>query len=161
MIPESANEGVCISLACSPNSSDIVATYRPKIEMHAEVTPTQPIANPSPVPGQVTQGSHVFFQSASESSSFQKLGSVCANVSDVRLPRSVIISSENQDRLFASVDEATNELSLQELPSFSTSQRFKLRKHPLRDIKYTADMSRGLLTCLSDDTFQVFSSRHG
>lgn len=161
MVPESANEGVCISLACSPSSDDIVATYRPKIESYTEVTLTQPTANPSPVSGQVMQGSHILFRRAAGSSPFQKSGSVFANVTDIRLPRSLIISSEDQDIFFVSGDEATSELILQELPSFSTFQGFKLRKHPLRDLKYTVAMDRGLLTSLSDDIFQVFSSRHG
>ncbi|XP_031396162.1 E3 ubiquitin-protein ligase RFWD3-like isoform X2 [Punica granatum] len=161
LVPESADEGVCISLACSPNGDDIVATYRPKIDMSTEVTPTQPSANSSPISGQVTQGSHVLFKRAAGSNFLQKSGSMYANVSDIHLPRSAIVGSENQNRFFAFGDEATNEVTLQGLPSFSTSQRFKLKKHPLRDIKYTVAMNRGLITCLSDDILQVFSRRQG
>ncbi|PKI35445.1 hypothetical protein CRG98_044160 [Punica granatum] len=91
----------------------------------------------------------------------RKSGSMYANVSDIRLPRSAIVGSENQNRFFAFGDEATNEVALQELPSFSTSQRFKLKKPPLRDIKYTVAMNCGLLTCLGDDILQVFSRRQG
>ncbi|OWM82442.1 hypothetical protein CDL15_Pgr002016 [Punica granatum] len=161
LVPESADEGVCISLACSPNGDDIVATYRPKIDMSTEVTPTQPSANPSPISGQVTQGSHVLFKRSAGSNFLRKSGSMYANVSDIRLPRSAIVGSENQNRFFAFGDEATNEVALQELPSFSTSQRFKLKKPPLRDIKYTVAMNCGLLTCLGDDILQVFSRRQG
>ncbi|XP_031398837.1 E3 ubiquitin-protein ligase RFWD3-like isoform X2 [Punica granatum] len=126
LVPESADEGVCISLACSPNGDDIVATYRPKIDMSTEVTPTQPSANPSPISGQVTQGSHVLFKRSAGSNFLRKSGSMYANVSDIRLPRSAIVGSENQNRFFAFGDEATNEVALQELPSFSTSQRNQL-----------------------------------
>ncbi|KAL3753988.1 hypothetical protein ACJRO7_001263 [Eucalyptus globulus] len=157
LISESADGGVCISLAYCPSSDDVVATYRPKVEMFTEVT-TQPLSTPSPSPlgGRATQGYHMHFRRAG--SSYQKLGTTCANVNDVRLPRSAIVDLQNRNRLFASGDEATNQLILQELPSFSVSQQFQLQKHPFHDVKYTGAMNQGLLSCLSAGSLQIFKA---
>ncbi|KAF8042667.1 hypothetical protein BT93_A1108 [Corymbia citriodora subsp. variegata] len=158
LISESADGGVCISLAYCPSSDDVVATYRPKVEMSSEVTPSQPLSTPSPSPvgGRAIQGYHMHFRRAG--SSYQKLGTTSANVSDVRLPRSAIVDLQNQNQLFASSDEATNQLILQQLPSFSVSQQFQLQKHPFRDVKYTNTMNQGLLSCLSEDSLQIFKA---
>ncbi|XP_030522128.2 E3 ubiquitin-protein ligase RFWD3 isoform X2 [Rhodamnia argentea] len=158
LVSESADGGVCISLAYCPSSDDVVATYRPKVEMSKEVTTSQPLSTPSssPVGGQAIRGYHVHFRRAG--SSYQKLGTTGANVSDVRLPRSAIVDLENRNRLFASGDEATNQLILQELPSFSVSQQLKLKKHPFRDVKYMSAMNQGLLSCLSEDSLQIFKA---
>lgn len=157
MIPETANEGVCISLAYCPRSDQIVASYRPKVEMSGEVAFSQSTISPSPGIGRGTRGSHVLFERIGIKS-YQKLGSVSANVSDVRLPRSLIFKVNESNPLFAFGDEATNELILQKLPSFSLSQRLKLSKHQFRDVRYTTVMNQGLLSCLTDDTVQVFST---
>ncbi|KAI3442921.1 RING-type domain-containing protein [Psidium guajava] len=158
LVSESADGGVCISLAYCPSSDDVVATYRPKVEMSNEVTTSQPLSTPScsPVGGRAIQGYHVHFRRVG--SSYQKLCTTCANVSDVRLSRSAIVDLENRNRLFASGDEATNQLILQELPSFSVSQQLKLRKHPFRDVKYTSAVNQGLLSCLSEDSLQIFKA---
>lgn len=151
------NQGVCISLAYCPSRDDIVASYRPKIEMSNEMADSQPSLTQSRIPGQGVVGSHVHFKRVG-SSSFQKLSSVYANVNDIRLPKSAIIDIEDGNQLFASSNEATSELLLQELPSFTVYQRMKSERHPLRDMKYTHALSQGLLGCLSDDTLQIFNT---
>lgn len=158
MVSESADGGVCISLAYCPSSDDVVATYRPKVEMYNEITTSQPLSTPSPpVGGRAIQGYRMHFRRAG--SSYQKLGTTCSNVSDVRLPKSAIVNLENRNRLFASGDEVTNRLILQEIPSFSVSQQFQLQKHPFRDVKYTSTMNQGLLSCLSEDSLQIFKAK--
>ena len=87
---------------------------------------------------------------------YQKLGSTSANVNDIRLAKSAIIDRQNHDVLFASSNEATYELFLQELPSFMVVQRLKSQKHSIRDVKYAHDLSSGLLSCLSEDKLQLF-----
>lgn len=151
------DQGVCISLAYCPRSDDIVASYRPKFEMSNEMFVSQLSSTQSRVTGQGVVGSHVLFKRAG-SSCFQKSGSVYANVNDIRLPKSAIIDTEDHKQLFASSNEATSELVLQELPSFTVCQRLKSERHPLRDMKYTHAFSQGLLGCLTDDTLQIFSS---
>ncbi|XP_015898419.1 uncharacterized protein LOC107431904 isoform X3 [Ziziphus jujuba] len=152
------NQGVCISLAYCPSSDDIVASYRPKVEMSNEMALTQPSLTQSRVPGQGVVGSHVHLKRVG-SSNFQKLSSIYANVNDIRLPKSAIIDIEDRSQLFASSNEATSELLLQELPSFTVCQRLKSERHPLRDMKYTHALSQCLLGCLCDDTLQIFNTQ--
>ncbi|KAL5546105.1 hypothetical protein UlMin_005792 [Ulmus minor] len=157
LIPETDHQGVCISLAYCPSSDDIVASYRPRVEIHNEMALSQPSQAPSQAIGQGVMGSHVLYKRVG-SSSLQKLGSEYARVSNVRLPKSAIIDSERDKKLFASMDEVASELILQELPSFSGFQRLKSGSPPLRDIKYTNFMDKGLLCSLNGDNLQIFST---
>lgn len=159
MVPESVNQGICISLSYSPSSDDIVASYRPKVEMQNEMAISQPSITHSQVIGQGVQGSHVHYKEVG-SNCFQKLGSACANVNESRIPiRSAILDIENQGRMFASGDEVTRELILQELPSFTVLQHLNTQKRPIRDVKYTHAISQGLLSCLSEDTLHLFGTK--
>ncbi|GLT53164.1 hypothetical protein SLA2020_264540 [Shorea laevis] len=122
-----------------------------------------PLSQLSPTPSQVIghgiQGSHVHYREVG-SNCFQKLGSACASVNDIRLPtKSAIIDIENQNRLFASGDDKMCDLILQDLPSFTVQQHLNTQKHPIRDVKYTHAMSQGLLSCLSEDRLQLFCSK--
>ncbi|KAK6231671.1 hypothetical protein SCA6_001744 [Theobroma cacao] len=155
LVSETGNQGVCISLAYCPNSDDIIASYRPRIDFSNEMASSQPLL--TPVNGQGVQGSHVHLKRAG-SNSYQKLGVTCANVNDVRLPRFTIMNIENHVCLFASGDELTGELVLQKLPSFTVVQRVTLPKHPIHDVKYSHAFDGGLLGCLSEDILQLFSN---
>ncbi|KAJ7976907.1 E3 ubiquitin-protein ligase RFWD3 [Quillaja saponaria] len=157
LVPETENRGVCISLAYCPSSDDIVASYRPKVDMTGDILVSQPSLTPFQINGQGIQGSHVSFKRMG--SNFQQLGSTCANVSDVRLPKSAIIDTESGSRFFASGDEVTSELILQELPSFTVLQHFKSSEHPMRDLKYSHALGVGLLGCLSESSLQLFSTK--
>nr|KYP70909.1 RING finger and WD repeat domain-containing protein 3 [Cajanus cajan] len=155
MIPETDNQGVCISLAYCPSSDEIVASYRPKFDMSMDV----PLSQPSPTPltsGYGVQGTHVLFNRM-DSHHFQKAGSSYANVSKIRLPKCVIMDIENQSRVFASWDEVACELVLHELPSFRVLQQFKMLAQA-RDLRYSP--SHGILGCLSENSLQLFNSRH-
>ncbi|CAJ1892073.1 unnamed protein product [Sphenostylis stenocarpa] len=155
VVPETNNQGVCISLAYCPSSDDIVASYRPTFNMSTDVPLSQPLSTPLSA-GQGVQGTHVLFNRMG-SHHFQKVGSSYANVSKIRLPKCVIMDIENQSRLFASWDEVTCDLVLHELPSFRVLQQFKLPAHA-RDIRYSP--SHGILGCLSESTLQLFHSKH-
>ncbi|KAK2364186.1 E3 ubiquitin-protein ligase RFWD3 [Trifolium repens] len=136
MVPGTDNQGVCISLAYCPSSDDIVVSYRPKFNMSMDVPLSPPSPTPSHVTGQGVQGSNVLLKRMG-GNDFQKMGSSYANVSKIRLPKSVIIDIENQNRMFASRDEVTCDLVLQELPSFRVIQRFKMPAQA-RDIRISA-----------------------
>ncbi|GKV46292.1 hypothetical protein SLEP1_g53284 [Rubroshorea leprosula] len=153
LVPKTENQGVCISLAYNHSSNDIIASYRPKIYFPNEMAISQPVLTPTI--GQGVQGSHVHFKRLG-SNSYQKLGSDLANVNDIRLSRSTIIYIQNKT-FFASGDEVTVELILQELPSFTVVQRLKSPKLPIHDVKYTDALGQGLLGCLSEDVLQLFS----
>lgn len=156
MVPQTDNQGVCISLAYSPSSNDIVASYRPKVEMSNEMAFTQPSPTPSQVFGQGIQGSHVLYSRVG-SDCFRKLGSSSANVNVIRLPKkSAIIDMNSQNRLFASGDDITCELILQQLPSFAVFQHLKTQKQHIHDVKYTNVLGQGLLSCLDEDRLQIF-----
>jgi len=91
-------------------------------------------------------------------SCYQKLGSSCAYVNEVRLQKSAILYNHNLQ--FASTKEVTGEVVLQELPSFEVVQHLKSQPYPVRDLKYTHDLSSGLLSCLSDDRLRLFSRKN-
>lgn len=160
MVPQTENQGVCISLAYCPSSDDIVASYRPKVEMSNETIFSQPPLTPSRGGiGQGTVGSLVLLKRADSSNCFKRLGSACTNVCDIGLPKSAIIDVGNHSTLFASEDKFSSKLVLEELPSFTTFQSLKLHKDPVRDLKYTPALKKGLLSCLSGDILQLFSTR--
>lgn len=87
---------------------------------------------------------------------FSKLGSGYANVDTIRLPKSAIIDFQDCSSMFVSGDSVMGELTLQELTSFRSVQRLKVHKHPVRDVKYSYGLGRGLLSCISDDILQLF-----
>ncbi|XP_054799201.1 uncharacterized protein LOC129303727 [Prosopis cineraria] len=155
MIPETGNQGVCISLAYCPSSDDVVISYRPKFDMSIDGSLSQPSLTPSQVKGQGVQGSHVLFKRHG-GNHFQQLGSSCANVSNIRLPKCVIMDIESESRLLATGDERSCELVLQELPSFGVLQRLKLPEHA-RDLKYSPN--HGLLGCLTGNSLQLFCTK--
>ncbi|CAA0830327.1 Transducin/WD40 repeat-like superfamily protein [Striga hermonthica] len=155
VIPESDKQGVCISLAYCRTSSDIVASYRPKIEIPDGLTISQPTLTAA---GQGTQGSHIYY--GKNASEYKKLGATCANVSDIRLPKSAIIDGvHNNNRVFASGDDSTGELVLHELPSLMAFGRLKPRNNHIRDVKYVRRFDSGLLSCLSEDTLQLYTAK--
>ncbi|KAJ6331264.1 hypothetical protein OIU76_009773 [Salix suchowensis] len=156
LIPETTNQGVCISLAYCASSDDIVVSYRPRVEMFNEVV-SQPLLTPSPATGQGVLGSHLHLKRVG--SNYERLGVACSTVSDIRLPKSSIIYRQNQKPLFATGDEVSCGLILRELPSFTVTQRLRSHQHFIHDVKYTSTHSQGLLGCLSEDTVQLFSTK--
>jgi E3 ubiquitin-protein ligase RFWD3 len=156
LIPETTNQGVCVSLAYCASSDDIVVSYRPRVEMSNEVV-SQTLFKPSLATGQGVLGSHLHLKRAG--SNYEKLGIACSTVSGIRLPKSSIIDRQNQKPLFATGDEVSCGLILQELPSFTATQRLKSHQHLIYDVKYTSTHSQGLLGCLSEDTVQLFSTK--
>ncbi|PPR92466.1 hypothetical protein GOBAR_AA28203 [Gossypium barbadense] len=145
----------CISLAYCPSSDDIIASFRPRIDNSNKMAYSQHLLTPAI--GQGVQGSHVHLKRFG-SNCYQKLAVTCANVNDVRLPRSAVMNIESHGCLFASGDELTGELVLQELPSFTVIQHLKLRKQPIYDVKYVHDVDGGLLGCLCDDILQLYGN---
>ncbi|CAK9177724.1 unnamed protein product [Ilex paraguariensis] len=155
LIPESENQGVCVSLAYCPRTDDIVASFRPKVEIAGDLDISQPLLTPSASSvGQGVQGFHVLYRRLGNNC-YQKLGSTCANLDVVRLQKSAIVDRNNH-RSFVFGDEVTHELLLQDLPSLMVAQRLKSWKHPLRDVKYNHVLNSGLLICLGDDVLQLF-----
>lgn len=108
-------------------------------------------------PGQAAQGSHVLYRKMGKT--YQKLEASCANVSDIRLPKSAIIDGLYQNPVFASGDESRCELVFQDLPSQRIVEHLKPHHYPIRDIKYNHLSNSGILGCLSEDSFQLFKTK--
>lgn len=136
----------------------MVASYRPRVGMSSEIAYSQLSPSPSHTAGHRVEGSHVAFKKE-ENFHFSKLGSTYANIDAIRLPKSTIIDFQYCSSLFVSGDAVMGELILQELPSFTPVQHLKVHKHPIRDVKYSYGYSRGLLSCISDDTLQLFCTK--
>lgn len=155
LIPASDNQGVCISLACSNSSDYITTSYRPKIEAGGDIGVSQPMLTAAA--GQTTTGCHVVY--SRNGVTYQKLGASSAYVSEIRVPiRSAIIDGVYQNPIFASVDESTSEVVFQELPSLTISDRLKPQNCPIYDVKYSRVLSSGLVGCLSENSFRLYSA---
>lgn len=125
--------------------------------MSVDVPLSQPSFTPSQVNGQGVQGAHVLLKRV-DTNHFQNMGSSSAYVSNIRLPKNVIMHKESESRLLASGDEVSSDLVLQELPSFRVLQRFKLPDH-VRDLKYSHTQSHGLLGCLTEKSLHLFCTK--
>ncbi|KAJ4977806.1 hypothetical protein NE237_008586 [Protea cynaroides] len=159
LVPGMENQGVCISLAYSPTSDDIMATFRPKVQTSNDAVGTQPSSSPSlTVLGQGIQGSHVHVKRMG-SSFYHTVGSTSTYVNDVRLPKSIIINLENCNPLFAYGDEATRSMKIWDLSSLRVVQTLEEQhQHPILDVKYTC-WGTGLLGYVSEDKLELFSPR--
>ncbi|KAL1196627.1 hypothetical protein V5N11_021525 [Cardamine amara subsp. amara] len=160
LVSETGNPGVCISSSYCPRSDHIVASYRPRVGASDDTAPTQLSSTQTRVSNSNSNGvdgSHVCLKRRGADSYYQKLSSKRAFVDTIRLPRTAIIDfGEEKKQLFASCDESTRELILQDPSTFIVSQRFPLSSHlPLQDVKYASLNGSGLLGLLSDDRFQL------
>ncbi|KAM7263937.1 hypothetical protein ACFE04_001620 [Oxalis oulophora] len=159
LVPETANQGVCISLACCPTSDDIVASYRPKLQTFNDgaLSQSQPSFTPSPSKEKGAVGSHSLLKRVS-SKSYQEMGFSLANLPNVRLPKSTIIDA-NQNNLFVSGDESFGGVVLQELPALAVVQRLHSQTYPILDIKYKAGLGQGLMGCLSENKLELSTQK--
>ncbi|KAI3908349.1 hypothetical protein MKX01_027371 [Papaver californicum] len=156
LLPALENQGVCISLAYSPITDDIVASFRPRVQTPNDVVATQPSLSPSPPGrGQGVMGSHFLIKRVG-GNSYHYMGSTLACVNNIRLQKSVILNLENRNPLFVYGDETTSGLGLRELPSLCTAQSLNRNQNAILDIKYSGTSERGLLGCVSEDRLQLF-----
>ncbi|CAH2074327.1 unnamed protein product, partial [Thlaspi arvense] len=159
LLSETGNPGVCISSSYCPRSDHIVASYRPRVVSSDDTIPTQPSSTQTGVNNSSigVEGSHVCLKRRGVDSFYQKLSSTPASVDTIRLPRTAIIDfGEQRTQLFASCEESTRELILQDPSSFTVSQRLPLASHhPLQDVKYAHVNGSGLLGLLTDDRLQL------
>uniref|UniRef100_A0A7C8YUU0 Cleavage/polyadenylation specificity factor A subunit N-terminal domain-containing protein n=1 Tax=Opuntia streptacantha TaxID=393608 RepID=A0A7C8YUU0_OPUST len=157
LVAGTGNQGVCISLAYCPNSDNIVATFRPKVDVPDETVISQLSQAPFLNMGHHVQGSHVLVKRLG--SIYQTLGSTSANVPGIRLPKSTIVELDDSNSAFACGDEATSNLVLQGLPSLTFTQSLQ-SYHPIRDVRYAASQKPGVICCLGQDRMQFFSQKY-
>lgn len=172
MVPETDNQGECISLAYCSSSDHIVGSYRPKYDKSkdcpmfdmskdrqifdmSEGVPLSPPLPPPQVTVQRDRCSHVLYKGMG-SHDFQKMGYTYGNLCKDRLPKSAVIDMKNQGTFFASGDQFSRDLLLYELPSFRVVEQFDMPAQA-RDVRYST--SHGVLGCLSDNTLKLFKRK--
>ncbi|KAL0927191.1 hypothetical protein M5K25_001354 [Dendrobium thyrsiflorum] len=156
LIPELESQGICISLACDSSGTDIVASFRPKIEISRDPMPSQTPPSPSqPLYLAGKLGSHVHLKRIN--GKYFQGNVVSCYVSEVRMSKSAIICAEGKNPLFACGDESTHGLCLWNLPSFQLHSRYQPHQYPILDIKYSCSVRLGLLGCISENKLQVFT----
>ncbi|KAL5218307.1 hypothetical protein ABZP36_018991 [Zizania latifolia] len=156
------NELVCISLACTPPSSDLlVASFRPKVDSSEDATASQVYLSQTPTPsGRGKLGHHALIRRAGSSSSFTEDRTWCAHVSEVRMSKSAMIPCGNNQHLFAYGDESLRGVRTWRLPSFEMHSDLKPHQEPILDIRYAQDSAgERYLGCLSTERLQVFRIR--
>ncbi|CAH8385626.1 unnamed protein product [Eruca vesicaria subsp. sativa] len=158
LVSETGNPGVCISSSYCPRSDHVVASYRPRVGSSDDNVSTQPTLTQTGVNTIGVDGLHVCLKRRSADSYYQKLSSTHASVDTIRLPRTAIIDfgEGGRKQLFASCEESTRQLILQDPSTFTVSQRFSLASHnPLQDVKYANMNGYTLLGLLTDDRLQL------
>ncbi|KAK8948073.1 hypothetical protein KSP40_PGU013163 [Platanthera guangdongensis] len=135
LIPGLENQGICISLATGLSNGEIVASFRPKIELPGDAAPSQtPASSSQPIYSAGKLGSHVNIKMIN-GTSFQTIHAVSSYVSEVRMSKSAIICPERNNSLFAFGDESTHGVCLWNLPSFNVHSRHRPHLHPILDLK--------------------------
>lgn len=155
------SQGVCISLACTSASSDLlVASYRPKVEL-LDDSATPQVATPQSLAptGSGKLGCHTLLRRTT-TTSFAKDHICSGSVSDLRLSKSAIIPCRDNQHLFAYGDESLYGVRTWWLPSFQRYTDLKPHREPVLDLRF-AESSTGerYLGCLSAEKLQVFSIR--
>nr|XP_043631206.1 E3 ubiquitin-protein ligase RFWD3-like isoform X2 [Erigeron canadensis] len=153
LIPETNNQGVCISLAHT-GGDDFVASFRPKIEMPTAVGVSQSPPTPSTSCG--TEGSHIFYKRTGMQS-YLKTGSFLSQMDSIRLPRSTIVNKPYHSPMFVSANDVTAELVLYDMSKLVVAQRLKTFARPVRDVRCTHIWNTCVLGCVSGNVVQLFS----
>lgn len=158
LLPEMENQGVCISLACGSSCREIVASFRPKVELSNDSIPSQTtLSSSSPLYNSGKIGSHVLIRRVDDSS-FQRHEIGYGYVSELRMSKSAIICRDGNSPLFAYGDELTHGVCIWDLPSFQVHTSLKPHQHPILDLKYQRiSTGPGFLGCISDDRLQLFT----
>lgn len=157
LIPGMDNYGICISLAYCSSTDDLVASFRPKVELSNDTMSSQTPLSPSPtLPGSGRLGSHVLVK-RTNGASYESYSIGTGNVSEVRMSKSAIIFSEGSNPLFACGDEWSRRVCLWNLPQFQVHSYLRPHPQPILDLKYTQASGPGFLGCISEDMCQVFT----
>jgi len=155
------NQGVCISLACTSQSSDLlVASYRPRVELPDDSATTQAATPQSPaLTGSGKLGCHTLLRRTT-TTSFAKDHICSGSVSELRMSKSAIIPCGGNQHLFAYGDESLYGVRTWRLPSFQRYIDLKPHRQPVLDLRF-AESSTGerYLGCLSAEKLQVFTVR--
>lgn len=158
LIPGMENQGICISLSCSSSTDELVASYRPKVEVSNDTaSSSQTSSSPSqPISGCGKVGTHVLIKRLNGTQYFRHRDGF-GYVSELRMQKSAIISTECSNPLFAYADESTRGVCLSELPSFQVVNRFMPHPTHILDLRYAKASGPGFLGTISEDKLQLFT----
>ncbi|XP_066389140.1 uncharacterized protein [Miscanthus floridulus] len=154
------NQGVCISLACTSPSSDLlVASYRPKVELPDDSATPQAATQSPALTGSGKLGCHTLLRRTT-TTSFARDHICGGSVSELRMSKSAIIPCGGNQHLFAYGDESLYGVRTWQLPSFQRYTDLKPHRQPVLDLRF-AESSTGerYLGCLSAEKLQVFTIR--
>ncbi|KAJ1299177.1 hypothetical protein BS78_01G512200 [Paspalum vaginatum] len=153
---------VCISLACASPSMDLlVASFRPKVDPSGDaVAASQVCLSQTPSRSGLGKPGHHALIRRTGNTSFAE-GTACfANVSELRMSKSVIIPYGNNRHLFAYGDESLRGVRTWQLPSFPVYADLCSHQQPILDLRYAESPDAGrYLGCLSEEKLQVFRIR--
>ncbi|TVU48673.1 hypothetical protein EJB05_08318, partial [Eragrostis curvula] len=157
------DQRICISLACTPPSSDVlVASFRAKVVPTSEdVTASQGYLSQTPTrSGSGKLGHHALIRRSSNTS-FAEDTTCYASVSEIRMSKSAIIPYGNGQHLFAYGDESLRGVRTWKLPSFAVHADLSPHRQPILDLRYAESSDGGgrYLGCLSEEKLQVFRIR--
>ncbi|KAM0938826.1 putative transcription factor WD40-like family [Dioscorea sansibarensis] len=158
LIPGMENQGICISLACSSSADELVASYRPKVEVSNDTASgSQFSSSPSqPISGCGKLGTHVHIKRLSGMRYCRHRDSF-GYVSELRMQKSAIISVEGRYPLFAYADESTRGVCLSGLPSFQVVNHLMPHPKHILDLRYAKASGPGFLGTISEDKLQLFT----
>ncbi|KAL4200930.1 hypothetical protein AMTRI_Chr02g256080 [Amborella trichopoda] len=154
LVPGFEDQGVCISLAHCNSTKSTVATFRPKVSMSNDYALSQPMGSPSQISWR--EGSH-FLLKMEEDGSYQRQGIMSCNVSSVRMPKSAIITLEDNRSLFAYGDEESRRVCVWDMQSLDVVSRLRPHQDPVLDLKFSNALGMGLLGCVSENMLQIYS----
>ena len=144
--------GICISRACSISRDDLLASFRPRVELSNDIMFSQASISSSPgLSGSAGRlGSHVLLKRAN-SGSYESYPICSGNVSEVRMSKSAIIPTEGKTPLLP------RRVCLWNLPQSKVHSYLRPHPKPILDLKYARAPVSGFLGCMSEDMCLVFT----
>lgn len=157
VVPGLEDQGVCISLACCSLSNNVVTSFRPKISATDEGLSSQSLAPPLSSTSEAVKIGRHFLIRKNDSGMYVVDGCFTGNVSGLRLPKSAIIGLANNKSLFTYGDETRCCLGVWDLQRLNFVSFLRPHQQPILDVKYVRSTGVGLLGCISESMFQLYS----
>lgn len=157
-MPNVKRHSVCTSFACGKTSDSMVVSFRPRIILNNDITSKHSQSSSHAATGSYITGNHARIM-RSEGNIYRECQSVPGTMHSHRMSKSVIIPVEGSSPLFVFGEESYKGLCVRDMHFLNNVQLLQPHQHPILDIKYSSHPTGpGLLTCLSKNLLQVFSS---
>lgn len=157
-MPNVVRHSVCTSFACGKTSDGMVVSFRPRIISNNGITSKHSQFSSHTATGSYITGNHVRI-TRYEGNSYRECQSVHGTMHSHRMSKSVIVPVEGSSPLFVFGEESYKGLCIRDMHFLNIVQSLQPHQHPILDIKYSSHPTGpGLLSCLSKNLLQVFSS---